>query len=57
MGKASEKNAGSWMATCLVTGYAWELFDREDARKAEEVVLVETAGDYLARINSEAEHE
>lgn len=56
MGKASEKQAGSWMVTCLVSGYVWEVFDREDARKAEEVALVETAQDYLARINEEAQH-
>ncbi|UQI42729.1 hypothetical protein [Vreelandella venusta] len=56
MGKASEQHAGSWMVTCLVSGYVWEVFDREDARKAEEVALVETAQDYLARINEEARH-
>ncbi|TDX30778.1 hypothetical protein DFO67_10433 [Modicisalibacter xianhensis] len=52
--KASEKPAGSWVITCMVTGYSWEVFSRDDARKAESVALVETAQEYLARINEEA---
>ena len=51
--KASDKQAGSWVITCLATGMCWEVFSRDDAKKAEEVCLVETASEYLARINEQ----
>ena len=46
---------GSWMITCLATGEVFEVFDRADANKAKEspFVKVETAAEYLGRINRE----
>lgn len=52
-------NAGSWIITCLTSGTVWETFDKADADKAHEsnAVLVETALEYLGRINKEIKNE
>ena len=49
----------SWIATCLVTGTVWEMFDEDDKKKAEQInsVKVETAMEYLCRVNQEIKEE
>lgn len=52
---AVNPNAGSWVITCITTGFTWEVFNYEYAVAAENsnVCKVETAMDYLCRINQE----
>ncbi|WP_341232417.1 hypothetical protein [uncultured Methylophaga sp.] len=51
-----DKNAGSWVCTCSTTGRVWEVFSHKQAVAADKtnVIMVETAMDYLCRINQEA---
>lgn len=50
-----DKNAGSWVCTCISTGRVWETFSYKHAIAADKtnVIMVETAMEYLCRINEE----
>ena len=50
-----DKNAGSWVCTCITTGRVWEVFNYKQAVEADKtnVIMVETAMEYLSRINEE----
>lgn len=50
-----DKKAGSWVCTCIITGRVWEVFSYSHAVEADKtnVILVETAMEYLGRINEE----
>ena len=59
MKRGDMPDAGSWVATCLVTGMVWEMFSHSDAEKASatESIKVETVNEYLTRINKEIKEE
>jgi hypothetical protein len=50
-----DRNAGSWVCTCITTGRVWEVFKYNQAVAADKtnVIMVETAMEYLTRINEE----
>lgn len=49
---------GSWVITCTHTGKGLETFSAATAERARAVkgLIVESIGDYLARINEEIKH-